>query len=237
MGNSIKPHLETAQKTGACQLSKSSLNEVPNDLLKIAKMLRTLDLSENSISQLPSSIGNFENLKHFTMNQNKLAALPTAMGKLKKLESLSFNRNQLTSLPPTISQLTNLRTISLGFNRLTQIPDMLGNLRHLEMLDLSHNKITTIPEHIKHLQVVELILNQNQISSLSEAVIECPRLKILRLEENCLPLIALTPRILSDSSISVLAVDGNLFEMKALHQADGYEQYMERYTATKKKMY
>jgi hypothetical protein len=35
----------------------------------------------------------------------------------------------------------------------------------------------------------------------------------------------------------LLAVDGNLFDSKDLMKADGYTQYMERYTATKKKMY
>ena len=45
------------------------------------------------------------------------------------------------------------------------------------------------------------------------------------------------PTILKDSSISLLAVDGNLFDNKDLMKADGYNQYMERYTATKKKMY
>lgn len=237
MGNSIKPHLETAQKTGACQLSKSTLREFPNDLLKIAKVLRTLDLSENSISQLPASIGNFENLKYFSMNQNKLGSLPPLFGKLQKLETLSLNKNLLTSLPQSFDQLRHLRTLSLSCNRFTQIPDMLGNLKNLEVLDLSHNKITVVPDHARNLQVVELILNQNQISSISEAIIECPRLKIMRLEENCLPLTALTPSILRDSPISILSVDGNLFEMKSLHQADGYDKYMERYTATKKKMY
>lgn len=237
MGNSIKLHLETAQKTGACQLSKSNLREFPSELVKIAKVLRTLDLSENSISHLPTSIGNFENLKYFSMNQNKLGSLPSLFGKLQKLETLSLNTNLLTSLPPSFDQLRHLRTLSLSCNRFTQIPDVLGSLATLEVLDLSHNKITVIPDYVKNLHAVELNLNQNQISTISESIIECPRLKILRLEENCLPLTALTPAILKDSSLSILSVDGNLFEMKSLHQADGYDEYMKRYTAVKKKMY
>jgi len=32
MGNSIKPHLEHAQKTGVCNLSKQNLTEVTHDL-------------------------------------------------------------------------------------------------------------------------------------------------------------------------------------------------------------
>ena len=74
-----------------------------------------------------------------------------------------------------------------------------------------------------------------QISSLSEAIADCPRLKVLRLEENCLDLTAFTPHILKDSTIALLAVEGNLFEMKKFNDLEGLDQYMERYTATKKK--
>jgi len=58
----------------------------------------------------------------------------------------------------------------------------------------------------------------------------------VRLEENCLQIPTIIP-LLRDSAISLLALEGNLFDMKDLAHADGYEQYMDRYTAVKKKMY
>lgn len=70
---------------------------------------------------------------------------------------------------------------------------------------------------------------------MSDELAKCSRLKTLRLEENCLQ--AISPVILKESSISLLAVDGNLFESKEFMQTEGYTDYMERYTATKKKMY
>ena len=72
---------------------------------------------------------------------------------------------------------------------------------------------------------------------LSEDLAQCPRLKTLRLEENCLTLQTFSPKILKESSISLLVIDGNLFDTKDLVQVDGYTEYMERYTATKKKMF
>ena len=76
-----------------------------------------------------------------------------------------------------------------------------------------------------------------QVSVLSDELSRCPQLKTLRLEENCLTLASISPVILRDSKISLLAVEGNLFDVKDLTQTEGYSQYMERYTATKKKMY
>lgn len=46
----------------------------------------------------------------------------------------------------------------------------------------------------------------------------------MRVEENCLPLTAFTPAILRDSNISLLAAEGNLFEMKPLYDQEGYEK-------------
>lgn len=55
----------------------------------------------------------------------------------------------------------------------------------------------------------------------------CPRLKVLRLEENCLELSMLPQSILSDSQISLLAVEGNLFEIKKLRELEGYDKVCE----------
>lgn len=95
---------------------------------------------------------------------------------------------------------------------------------------------------------------------LSAEVSQCPRLKVLRLEENCLELSSIPVSILSQSQVSLFSVEGNLFEVKKLRDLEGYDkvrtcpppqvtglcwsllicvvvspQYMERFTATKKK--
>jgi Leucine-rich repeat (LRR) protein len=111
------------------------------------------------------------------------------------------------------------------------------DLKHLDVLDLSKNKIGEVPNGSGRLQALELNLNQNQVSLISNDLAKCPRLKTLRLEENCLTLTAISPTILKDSSISLLTVEGNLFDIKDLLTTEGYTEYMERYTATKKKMY
>lgn len=129
-------------------------------------------------------------------------------------------------------------------------------MKHLDLLDLSQNKLVEVPQGVGKLQVVELNLNQNQVNplaptseslsnssvpfdtqirSLSDELAGCQRLKTLRLEENCLQ--SIPASILRDSSVSLLAFEGNLFDSKELMKAEGYAAYMERYTATKKKMY
>ncbi|MEE6492574.1 hypothetical protein FKM82_016606 [Ascaphus truei] len=161
--------------------------------------------------------------------------LPDELCKLKKLETLHLSGNQLTRLPADLGQLSALKSLNLSSNQLRVVPTQLFSLRHLDVVDLSKNKIQAIPDEVVGLQAIELNLNQNQISQISVQISHCPRLKVLRLEENCLELGMLPQSILGDSQISLLAVEGNLFEIKMLRDMEGYDKYMERVTATRKK--
>uniref|UniRef100_H0V1C8 Leucine-rich repeat-containing protein 57 n=1 Tax=Cavia porcellus TaxID=10141 RepID=H0V1C8_CAVPO len=226
MGNSaLRAHVETAQKTGVFQLKDRGLTEFPAELQKLTSNLRTIDLSNNKIESLPPLlIGKFTLLKSLSLNSNKLTVVPDELCNLKKLEMLSLNNNHLRDLPATFGQLSALKTLSLSGNQLRALPPQLCSLRHLDVLDLSKNQIRSIPDLIGELQVIELNLNQNQISQISVKISSCPRLKVLRLEENCLELSMLPQSILSDSQICLLAVEGNLFEIKKLRELEGYDK-------------
>lgn len=238
MGNSgLKQHIETAQKTGVLKVSQGKLNEFPPAFRLLEGNLRTLDISDNKFVVLPNEISRFMQLKHLNMSKNRLSKIPDCIGALTKLETLNASHNNLSSLPRTLSNLINLKQVDLSENHLKDFPLMFCGLKHLDLLNLSKNEITTIPSEVNGLNVTELNLNQNQIAQISSHIADCPRLKTLRLEENCLQLSAISPKILSQSKISNMTLDGNLFEVKQLANIDGYELYMERFTAVKKKLF
>jgi len=236
MGNSIAPHLERAQKTGVCSLCGKGLSEFPPQLLQLGTSLRTLDLSNNKIKSIPSAVGGFSSLKSLTLTSNHLATLPMELSQTKRLETLVLDHNKIKMLPADLfPNFTQLKTLSLASNQLTTFPESLGTLRHLDAVNLSDNKIHSLPESVGDLQVVELNLNRNQLASLPVSLSKCTRLKVLRVEENCLPLEAISVELLKESQISLLSCEGNLFDSKQLRETDGYDQYMSRFTATKKK--
>lgn len=238
MGNKVvKQHFETAQKTGVLKISQQRLTEFPPHMRNFPNVLRTLDLSENRFVQLPDDIGRFDLLKHLNFNDNRLTSLPVVLGQLVKLETLNVINNVLTSIPRELGNLKNLKQVHLHNNQITEFPVMFCGLKHLDILDVSRNKITNIPSDVKTLQVTELNCNQNQIAAIAVELAECPKLKTLRLEENCLPIAAIHPKILKDSKISNFHLDGNLFPPKQFNELEGYDEYMERYTAVRKKMF
>lgn len=126
--------------------------------------------------------------------------------------------------------------MNLSHNQLTSFPVVLCSLKFLTALDLSHNRISSVPDGVQDLQVVELILNQNQVNSVSPSLARCTNLRTLRLQENNLEIGGIPVELLRDSQISLISVEGNLFDVKMLSDLDGYEKYMERYTQTKKKL-
>lgn len=164
-----------------------------------------------------------------------MTSLPEALGKC--VETLNAMNNVITIVPRCYESLKNLKQINLSNNQITEFPVMFAGLKHLDMLDLSRNKITSVPSAAKDLYCTELNCNQNQISELAEEVAECTRLKTLRLEENCLQVTSIPIKILKESNISTFLVDGNLFNNKQFTELDGYEEYQQRYTAVKKKMF
>lgn len=232
----VRAHMETAAKTGALVLSDRKLTELP-DLSALNKVLRTLDLSTNRLRELPSSVCDLSSLRHLNLNANRIETFPDEIGRLTKLESISVVSNLLISLPVSMSQLKHLKSVILSDNKITEFPIMLCGLAQLDVVDLSGNQITSVPDGIETLQAVEVNLNMNQISTISPSLAACPRLKTLRLEENCLVISSIPEELLLESQVSLLCVDGNLFKMKEFEEIPAYSKYMERYTAVKKKIF
>lgn len=238
MGNSgLKQHYDIASKTGVLQLADYKLKEIPDEALNLCDVLRNLDLSKNKLSILPEEICKFKLLKQLNLDTNKIESLPNSLSNLKKLEIINVSNNLITFLPDSFGQLTNLKQVYLNHNRLKVFPVQLLGLQNLEVLEISNNKITEVPSGMSELYVAELNLSQNEISVISEDLHKAPKLKILRLEENCLSLDAIKPSLLRDSKIHTINLDGNLFEPKQLVSVEGYNEYTERYTAMKKKMF
>ena len=121
MGNqsgTLKHHLETAEKTGALSFGDKKLTEFPEALQKVAHNLRSLDLSANKLSHLPSTIGSFSHLKTLRLSGNRITTLPEELGRLNKLEALYVAQNLLTSLPKSVEKLKNLKEVDVSQNQI-----------------------------------------------------------------------------------------------------------------------
>ncbi len=131
----------------------------------------------------------------------------------------------MLSFPDSCVNIKTLKSVNFSHNQIKHFPYFLCHMMKLDFVNLSDNSIEALPnEGLENLNVVELNLNRNNIQIVPECLARCKRLKVLRLEENNLQLIGLPVTILSESKISLLCVDGNIFTKKDLEELPQYDE-------------
>lgn len=125
------------------------------------KTLAFLDLSQNSLRELPGSAGDgafagLDALTALNLERNLLQDLKenAFFGVKKTLSSLSLLNNLLPDFPSrAMYSLKELRVLDIGFNLLTELPeDAFKGNPSITLLALDGNPLTTIPfEALSHL--------------------------------------------------------------------------------------
>ena len=126
--------------------------------------LETLNLSNNNLIKIPTSIGDLKNLFRLDLMKNKINEIPfTIWENLVNLNNLNLNFNEIKLIP--ISFCKNLQFLEISFNFIDKIPEEIGNLNSLHLLNISHNNLTSIPNSISKLkQLKRLYLSYNNFS-------------------------------------------------------------------------
>ncbi|KAF2319293.1 hypothetical protein GH714_014448 [Hevea brasiliensis] len=100
------------------------------------KSLRTLDLDDDDIVELPCSIGKLKHLRYLNISGTKIKVLPESITKLYNLQTLKFLYcDSLKEIPRNkICNLISLSHIEFSYDR--HMPSMVGRLTCLQTLSL-----------------------------------------------------------------------------------------------------
>jgi Leucine-rich repeat (LRR) protein len=124
-----------------------------------AEKITTLILHDKNIHSLSSRIGELKNLQNLDLSFNSLEDLPIEFGMLQHLTTLNLNLNLFNTLPSVLLRLKNLQALYLKDNQLRNIPDTISQLQALEVLHLDNNKLDEFPRALTllpRLQVLSL---------------------------------------------------------------------------------
>ncbi|PRQ51031.1 putative P-loop containing nucleoside triphosphate hydrolase, leucine-rich repeat domain, L [Rosa chinensis] len=116
----------------------SGITTIGGDLVLQLKCLRTLNLSDSEVHELPKEIGELLHLRYIDLSHNNsLEELPDAMCNLFNLETLHIEYcGSLTKLPKAMGKLINLKHLYVaGCRRLEYLPKGIGRIRGLRILD------------------------------------------------------------------------------------------------------
>jgi len=123
-----------------------------------------LDLSSQSLKEVPSQIRAFENLQMLLLDSNFITQVPTWIGDLKSLWYVSIGYNDLESIPSSLTTMKQLEYLSLRNNKITKMATTPFCQRSIS-IDLAHNLLTRVPNFFrKGVYAESLFLNNNNIT-------------------------------------------------------------------------
>ncbi|XP_044522905.1 toll-like receptor 7 [Gracilinanus agilis] len=141
--------------------------------------LEVLDISENSLSFLPTGVfeGMPPNLRTLLLSKNQIKSFTwRELNYLQNLETLDLSRNKLTSVPEVLSNCSkSLKKLILSHNQIHKLTkNFLKDAFQLRYLDLSSNKLQVIqkssfPENVLN-QLDMLLLHGNHFFCNCDAV-------------------------------------------------------------------
>ena len=182
----IPNQVQQYKQLQSVSLQGNRLLSLPEELLSVPR-LSVLEISNNPILNLPSvrSINRIQSLELHNVpnlmeiqswdsfpsleilsirNAPTLRHLPMEWKRLKRLQSLSIVSTNLTSLSLDVSALNFLDSVSIRMNR---------NLDKIEPVSLPRS-------------ILNVVIEQNAITSLPDTIGSSNRLRLVRLDENLL---------------------------------------------------
>jgi Leucine rich repeat/Lipopolysaccharide kinase (Kdo/WaaP) family len=126
------------------------------------------------------------------------------------LEVLNLSGNRLTDLPEWLPRLHRLKVVFGSGNPFTELPEVLGDCASLEMVGFKACQILHVPAQALPPRLRWLILTDNAIEQLPDAVGERPRMQKLMLAGNRLQ--ALPEGLADAQSLELLRISANRFE-------------------------
>ncbi|XP_014245300.1 protein flightless-1 [Cimex lectularius] len=236
--------------------NKVKSSGIPADLFR-SEELTTLDLSHNSLKEVPEGLEKSRTLLVLNLSHNNITSIPnTLFMHLTDLLFLDLSNNNLETLPPQLRRLGNLQTLILNHNplahfQLRQLPSLLflqtlhmrdtqrtlGNLpptletlTKLTDIDLSYNCLTKVPDCLYTLpNIKRLNLSNNEISEITIGVEVWQTLETLNLCSNKLS--ALPSSICKLSSLRRLYLNDNQLDFEGIPSGIGKLSNLEVFSA------
>lgn len=159
------------------------------DTLKNCPALKTLLLTQCSISALPSNVDELTTVTnlYLSFNPNLQPSACEVLGEMISLQNLFFYNCNLTDLPQSLVNLETLEGLYLSNNNLYDIPIIIRDIPNLQVLYLTDNNIQALPswfgtESMDTLST--LFLDYNDLESLPENFSNLANLKFLSISNN-----------------------------------------------------
>lgn len=160
------------------------------------------------LTEFPQEIFDLaDTLEILNLSGNQLRILPDNLSRLSKLRILFCSDNPFEHLPPSLGDCPQLSMIGFKSNQIASVPaeSLPPNLRWLILTD---NRLPSLPDALgQKPQLQKLMLSGNRLAELPESIAQCSKLELLRIASNQLP--SLPQWLLDMPRLAWLAFAGN----------------------------
>ncbi|KAJ0973860.1 hypothetical protein J5N97_015825 [Dioscorea zingiberensis] len=228
--NSDSPANRVARwrSTGIVALRDRKLKAVPAEIFEVDRFVRTLDLTNNSIVEIPSEISKLISMQRLVLADNQIERLPANLGVFKSLKILKLDGNRIKMLPDELGSLFRLEKFSVSRNLLMSLPKTIGDLHGLLLLNVSNNKLKSLPESIGGCtSLEELQADDNLVEELPPSICSLTNLKSLSLNNNNIK--KLPQNLLKDcKALQNISLHENPISMDQFQQMEGFQSFEAR---------
>ena len=169
--------LQTGELKGIKRLQLScGLMAFPEEIYSLADSLEILDLSGNSLSQLPNDLQRFTQLKILFLANNNFTEFPGTLSNIPSLTMIGFKSNKISFVPENAFP-PHLRWLILTDNQIKKLPVSIGGCIKLQKCALAGNLLEELPAEMAACTNLELLrISANNIKVLPEWLFSLPRL-------------------------------------------------------------
>jgi hypothetical protein len=169
--------LRSGQLQGITRLDLAcDLQHFPREIFELADTLEVLNLSGNSLAELPDDLSRLSKLRVLFCSENRFTQLPEVLSSCAQLEMVGFKANRIREVAPAALS-PGLRWLILTDNQIAALPDSIGTCARLQKLMLAGNQLAVLPEAMRGCVGLELLrISANRFQSLPEWLLQLPRL-------------------------------------------------------------
>ena len=140
-------------------LSQNHLSVLPISIANHLRECTKLDLCQNNITDVPSSVLELPLIKELNLSSNEISVLPDVCWSAS-LNKLNLSKNKLKTLPDCATELCAdfMKVLQLGHNQFEKVPKCVCLLHSLITLDISYNKLSFLPADISQFKELKKLI-------------------------------------------------------------------------------
>lgn len=185
--NSINEALISPTVVKSLDLSDQQLKQLPTEIIRLTT-LEKIDIGSNpdlDLVQTFDVLKQIPSLKVLWLTDGKIKTLPDNISQLRNLEELWLDDNELTSFPDPVKQLGNLKYLRLFNNKLKKVNFKKGQLPNLIYIDLCYNQFEIFPVELSALpNLKRIIIWYNSISTIPRSIDRFKSVEEINLQHN-----------------------------------------------------